>query len=182
MIFQGVINYPILELGLSQLYLNEEKIKDIYKWFNIDNMDIFEPLPVHDYGNGKYTLTDGHSRAYVAYKNGLKVIPIIYDNDEIVSGEIGRELYRTYIEWCNRFSIFDISHLKKRIINSDDYQHLWIERCDMSYNLLVNTTIKERESLQNINPKLFLYGASEDLRQIYFENCDGESFVYKIKS
>ena len=182
MAFVGVIDYPLMELGLSQIYLNEDKIKAIEKWFNPGNMDIFEPLTVHDYGNGKNTLTDGHSRAFVAYKNGLTVIPIIYDNDEIVAGEIGQKLYRTDIEWCNRFSIYNISHLKNRIISNDDYQRLWIERCDRSYNLLVQTTVKERELIQNINPKLFLYGASEDLSEIYFENCDGESIVYQNTS
>ena len=179
MAFVGVINYPLIELGLSQIYLNEDKIKAIEKWFNPDNMDIFEPLTVHDYGNGKYTLTDGHSRAYVAYKNGLTVIPIIYDNDEIVAGEIGQKLYRTDIEWCNRFSIYNISHLKYRIISNKDYQRLWIERCDRSYNLLVQTTAEERELIQNKKPKLFLYGASDDLSEIYFENSDGESVTYK---
>ena len=170
MAFVGVINYPLMELGLSQIYLNEDKIRAIEKWFNPDNMDIFEPLTVHDYGNGKYTLTDGHSRAYVAYKNGLTVIPIVYDNDEIVAGEIGQILYRTDIEWCNRFSIYNISHLKHRIISNEDYQRLWVERCNRSYNLLVQTTMQERELIQNKHPELFLYGASDDLSEFYFEN------------
>ena len=182
MAFVGVINYPIMELGLSQIYLNEDKIEAIEKWFNPDNMDIFEPLTVHNYGNGKYTLTDGHSRAYVAYKNGLTVIPIVYDNDEIVAGEIGQKLYRTDIEWCNRFSIYNISHLKHRIISNEDYQRLWVERCDRSYNLLVQTTAEERELIQNKNPTLFLYGTSDDLSEIYFENSDGETVVYKNTS
>ena len=29
------------------------------KWFNPDNVDIFEPLTVHDYGNGKFQLNFG---------------------------------------------------------------------------------------------------------------------------
>ncbi|MDD6683408.1 MAG: hypothetical protein PUE61_09705 [Clostridiales bacterium] len=181
MAFVGVINYPIMELGLSQIYLNEKKIKAIEKWFNPSDMVRFEPLTVHDYGNGKYTLTDGHSRAYVAYVNGLTAIPIVYDNDEIVAGEIGQELYRTDIEWCNRFSIYNISHLKQRIISNEDYQRLWIERCDRSYNLLVQTTVEEREFIQSKKPKLFLYGASDDLSEFYFENSDGESVVYKTQ-
>lgn len=182
MAFVGVINYPIMELGLSQIYLNEDKIKAIEKWFNPGNMDIFEPLTVHDYGNGKYTLTDGHSRAYVAYINGLTYIPIVYDNDEIVAGEIGQKLYRANIEWCNRFSIHNISHLKHRIISNEDYQRLWIERCDRSYNLLIQTTAEDRELIQNKKITLFLYGASDDLSELYFENSDGESVVYKNTS
>ena len=177
MAFAGVINYPIMELGLSQIYLNEKKIEAIEKWFNPDDMDIFEPLLVHDYGNGKYTLTDGHSRAYVAYINGLTYIPIVYDNDEIVAGEIGQKLYRADIEWCNRFSIYNISHLKHRIVSNEDYQRLWIARCERSYNLLVQTTVEERELIQNKNPNLFLYGASDDLSELYFENSDGKSVV-----
>ena len=177
--FEGVIYYPLMELGLSQIYLNEHKVKAIEKWFDPDNMDIFEPLTVHDYGNGKYTITNGHSRAYVAYKNGLTAIPIVYDNDEIVAGETGQKLYRADIEWCNRLSIYNISHLEKRIISNDDYQRLWIERCDRSYNLLVQMTEEDRERIQKITPELFLYGASDDLSEVYFENSDGELFTYK---
>lgn len=179
MSFIGVINYPIIELGLSQIYLNEKKIKAIEQWFNPNSMDTFEPLMVHDYGNGKYTLTDGHSRAFVAYKNGVTEVPIIYDTDEIVAGEIGKKLYMADIEWCNRFSICNISYLQHRIISDEEYRRLWIERCDKSYNLLVQTTEEERELIQNKNPKLFLFGASSDLSEVYFENANGEEVVYK---
>lgn len=177
--FKSVINYPIMELGVSQIFLNEDKIKAVEEWFDLGNMHIFEPLTVRDFGNGKYTLTDGHSRAYVAYKNGITVIPIVYDNDEIVAGEIGQKLYKTYIEWCNRFFIFNISHLAKRIINNDDYQRLWIERCDRSYNLLTQMTEEECQLIQSKKPNLFLYGASDDLSELYFENSEGESVVYQ---
>lgn len=177
--FVGVKNYPLLELGLSQIYLNENKIKAIEKWFNPNDMSIFEPLTVHDYGNGKYTLTDGHSRAYVAYRNGLTHVPVIYDNDDIVGGEIGQKLYRADIEWCNRFHIENISCLGSRILTNAEYQKLWIERCDRSYNLLTQTTEADRKTMQNKVLELFLYGASEDLSEIYFENSSGELFVYK---
>ncbi len=178
MSFIGVINYPLMQLGCSQIYLNEKKIKAIEQWFCLDNMDIFVPLPVHDYGNGKYTLTDGHSRAYVAYKNGVAEVPIIYDLDEIVAGELGQKLYRTDIEWCNRFSIYNISHLEQRILTDDDYQRLWVERCNRSYDLLVHTTEEERKLIQSKKPELFLFGASEDLSDIYFEDSNGEIIVY----
>ena len=168
-----------MELGLSQIYLNEDKIQAIERWFHPDNMDIFEPLTVHDYGDGKYTLTDGHTRAYEAYKNGLTVIPIMYDNDEIVAGETGQKLYKAAIAWCNRFSLYNISHLTKRIVSNADYQRLWIERCGRSHNLLNQTTEKDREFIQNKNSELFLYGASEDLSKMYFETSDGESVVYQ---
>ena len=177
--FIGIKSYPLLELGLSQIYLNERKIAVIERWFNLNDMSIFEPLPVRDFGNGRYTLTDGHSRAYVAYKSGLTQIPIVYDNDDMVAGKIGQMLYRADIEWCNRFYIENISHLENRILTCEEYQQLWIGRCDRSYELLTQTTENERKVIQNKVPELFLYGAAEDFSEIYFENADGDSFVYK---
>ena len=176
--FTGIINYPLLELGLSQIYLNEEKIKAIEKWFNPDDMSGFEPLPVRYFGDGRYTLTDGHSRAYVAYRHGLTRIPVVYDYDDMVSGETGQMLYRADIEWCGRFCLKNISCLGKRILTSGKYQKLWIERCDRSYNLLTQTTAEERAQM-NHAPELFLYGASESQTELYFENSLGELFVYK---
>ena len=177
--FTGIKNYPLLDLGLSQIYLNKSKIESIEKWINPDDLSNFTPLTVHNYGNGRYTLTDGHSRAYVAYKHGLKEIPIIYDNDDIVAGETGLMLYRADITWCNRFRIENISHLEKRILSHENYLYLWIEHCDRSYDLLTQTTEEERKHMQEKAPDLFLYGASEDLNELYFESSSGELFVYK---
>ncbi len=170
--------YPLLDLGMSQIYLNADKIKEIEKWFKQDDMSVFKPISVHDFGNGKYTIVDGHSRAYVAYKYGITQVPIIYNNDDIITGNIGQSLYRADLEWCNRFHIENISHLENRILTGDEYQRLWIERCDRSYDLLTQTTEKEREQIQNQVPELFLYGAEEDLSKMYFENSSGELFVY----
>ena len=175
--FKTVKIYPLLDLGLSQIYLNADKISAIEKWFVPDDLSVFEPLPVHDFGNGKYTLTDGHSRAYVAYKNGISHIPIVYDMDNIVIGETGQMLYLADIEWCNRFHLENISHLCSRILSNEQYQKLWIERCDKSYYLLTQTTEEVRKELQSIEPESFLYGASEDLFELYFENKKGEIFT-----
>lgn len=177
--FKGVKNYLLLELGLSQIYLNKDKIQAIEKWFNPDDMSIFEPLPVRDFGDGRYTLTDGHSRAYVAYKNGLTQIPIVYDDDDMVAGKIGQTLYQADIEWCKRFHIENIRQLENRILTSEEYLRLWIGRCNRSYDLLTQTTEEERALMKNKAPKLFLYGAAEDLSEIYFESSVGELFSYK---
>ena len=180
--FTGIKNYPLLDLGLSQIYLNQRKIETIEKWFNPEDLSNFTPLTVHDYGNGRYTLTDGHSRAYVAYKHGLKEVPIIYDNDDIVAGETGLMLYQADITWCSRFRIENISHLENRILSHENYLQLWMERCDRSYDLLTQTTEEQRTQMQTKAPDLFLYGASEDLTELYFENLSGELFVYKNDS
>lgn len=178
--FDDTILFPIIELGISQLYLNEDKILGVTSWFCPEALEQYAPLPVHDFGNGRYTLTDGHSRAYVAYKHGLTHIPIIYDQDDLVTNPVGQLSYQTDIAWCNRFGLQNILQLGQRIVSSEDYQRLWIERCDRSYNLLTHTTESERKRIERCNEGFFLYGASEDLCIFYFEDASGK--LYQLKN
>ena len=177
--FHGIKLINIDQLGLSQIYLSSNKITSVIKWFNPQNMDIFQPLPVHDFGNNTYTLTDGHTRAYVAYKNGVSVLPVVYDNDDIVTNQVGQMLYKADIEWCKRLKLSHIKQLENRILNKNEYQKLWLERCDRSYNLLTKIPHSEHMQLQYLAPNLFLYGASEDMSVLYFENEVGDLFLYK---
>ena len=59
-------------------------------------MDLCQPLPVHDFGDSRLTLTDGHSRAFTAYQHKAKV-PIVYDTDDIVTCDEGQMLYKNDI-------------------------------------------------------------------------------------
>lgn len=179
--FKGVRFMPPDMLGLSQIYLNIEKIAGIEKWFDPKCMDNFEPLSVRDFGNGVYTLTDGHTRAYVAYKNGVQV-PVIYDNDDIVTCETGMLLYTADIEWCERFGLKNVSCLENRILSGEMYKKLWHQRCDRSHDLLMQTSTEERARMQSEVPHLFLYGASEDLTVLYFESRSGELYSYKNRT
>ena len=177
--FHGIKLINIDLLGLSQIYLNSHKIASVTEWFRPQCMDNFQPLSVHDFGNNTYTITDGHTRAYVAYKNGVSVLPICYDNDDIVTNQIGQMQYMADLDWCKRFKLSHIKQLENRIVNESAYQKLWIERCDRSYNLLTQTSLNERVQLQSFAPDLFLYGASEDMSILFFENEEGKLFLYK---
>ena len=172
--FKGIMNYPLLNLGLSQIFLNEDKVEGVKKWFCPNNMRMFQPLRVHDYGNDKHTIIDGHSRAYVAYTQGLEVVPIVYDKTDMVAGETGQKLYLADIEWCDRFQLKNISDLEKRIISGEQYLRLWMGRCGRSYDLLTQATEGERKIMQQKAPELFLYGAEEDLSELYFEESSGK--------
>ncbi len=91
MCFDGICSYSLVELGISQLYLSEEKIRKVKTWFCPEDQEKLEPLPVHDFGNGRYTLTDGHSRAYVPFNmeylifrlftTEMKWLPVILERD-----------------------------------------------------------------------------------------------------
>lgn len=177
--FSGIKFINIDLLGLSQIYLSSSKINSVVEWFNPQCMDNFQPLSVHDFGNNTYTITDGHTRAYVAYKNGVSVLPVFYDNDDMITNQVGQMLYKEDLEWCKRFRLSHIKQLENRILDKNVYQQLWIERCDRSYDLLTQTSHSERIRLQKLAPDLFLYGASEDLSVLYFENEAGDLFLYK---
>ena len=51
--FNNIKLLKITDLGISQLYLNEQKIKQVQQWFLPNSMENFEPLPVHNFGNGR---------------------------------------------------------------------------------------------------------------------------------
>ena len=96
--FQGVQWVVPTDLEISQLYLNKSKLENIKKWFDPNSMDLCQPLPVHDFGDNRLTLTDGHSRAFIAYQYKAKV-PIVYDTDDIVTCDEGQLLYKNDIVW-----------------------------------------------------------------------------------
>ncbi len=119
----------ISELGVSQLYINERKLSEVKAWVKTDTDFSENPLPVCDFGNGKYTLTDGHTRAVCAYLLGAEEIGVRIDNDEEVTSEGGRKLYEECIKWCEEEGVAGIAELSKRIITDAEYQIKWIERC-----------------------------------------------------
>lgn len=173
-----VFEIDLNDLGLSQMYLNRNKIDAIENWFSITNIDDYEPLPVYDFGNGRLTLTDGHSRAFVANKHGIKKVKVKYDHDEIVTGITGQKLYKQALVWCKRFSIDNIGKLEDRIISNEDYAFYWIERCDRSYNLITNTSEKQFLDFSLKFENLLLYGSNEDLSHLYYESLSGKLWDY----
>lgn len=174
--FDGIAWLNIADLGISQIYLSQEKLDNIQKWFDPNDLSNFQPLLVHDFGNGRLTLTDGHSRAFSAYTAGLSRIPVIYDLDDIITNPIGQKLYRNDIVWCDRFRLHSVADLKDRILPPDQYQKLWNERCDAGYNLLTQATPEQLMLWEARHCNLYLYGASENLSTLYFEDCDGNPF------
>ena len=179
----------IEELGLSQIYLNQDKIHNLHTWFDPLKIKEYEPLPVRDfYGNGKYVLTDGHTRAYLCYKSGITKIPVMIDQDDIVTCEMGIKLYREYIRWCNRFHIHTVKDLEHRMITSSDYVFLWIERCDRLYQLISAIenrliTLEVYDDLKKLGEsrELFLYGAEKELTYYYYEDKFGYLWILKDK-
>lgn len=51
-------------------------------WFNPTDLSNFEPIPVK-MPDDKPVMTDGHTRAVVALKAGIDVVPLVWDNNEL---------------------------------------------------------------------------------------------------
>jgi len=173
------------QLKLSQIYLSQKKIDGVLTWFD-PSLRNFEPICARDFlGNGNLHITDGHTRAFIAWQHGVRQIPYIYDEDEIVACPLGQMQYEEDIVWCERFRLYHISNLAGRVLSEDDYEALWRGRCEKMYDL--KFALHERklcpEELKLKRAKLlqkgrFIYGISEDLRTLYIENDAGELFEY----
>ena len=175
-IFDGVIYLPPEELGISQLYISAEKLKRVSEWFSPSALER-EPLPVHDFGNGRYTLTDGHTRAFHAWRSGMKAVPVIYDTDDIITCEEGQLLYRMDIGWCDWHGLKCVSDLEARVVDAVKYRKLWNDRCDAGYELMTRTTAEQRESIALLHPDKLLFGADSELKTFFFEDKNGRLFV-----
>lgn len=130
--FEGVRWIEPDRLYVSQLYVNETKLLSVQSWLTPASQQHCEPLPVYDFGDGNFTLTDGHTRALVFLLQGLPC-PVRYDDDDIVTGPEGLKAYRTAIGWCRDAGVCTVADLCDRIIKETQYQTLWLERCRRAF-------------------------------------------------
>ncbi len=158
------------------MYLCAEKLINVEKWFDITKTDEYV-LPVFDFGNGRLTLTDGHSRAFVMLKSGVKFVKAQFDYDEMITSELGRRLYKKDIEWCGERGLHGIADLSGRILPEKAFDVLWRQRCGRLYNLFTAVNISYAGSAEMLFPHLTLYGAGSG-GELYFESGE-RYFVYK---
>lgn len=120
---------PLAALGISQLYISQKKLEGVRKWYGARHICPDFSLPVFDFGTGRYTLTDGHTRAYAAFLLGAKSLWVHVDTDDIVTNQQGMMLYRTCIGWCEAEGLLSIDDLDGRVVSDTDYKALWVDRC-----------------------------------------------------
>ena len=168
----------ILSLGVTQIYLNSRKISTVLQWFHPAHMDTYPPLHVFDFGDG-LRLTDGHTRAYVAYRMGLKTVPVVITQDEIVTSALGQKLYRADIEWAKRHGVRNVADLESRVLTEPVYDVLWKRRCDRLYDLLTQADDMALKRLDRASEGFYLYGANDELSMFYYEDAKGRLYVLK---
>jgi len=122
----------LLTLQPSQLYINVDKLRKVESEYKLKKL--FDPLPVKLL-NERIILTDGHTRALTYYLNSIYSIEVYWD-DPWGSEFLDKEEYEIAVQWCLDESIFSIKDLENRIITNDEYQFLWLERCQKMHETL----------------------------------------------
>ena len=176
----GIQWVAIDDLKLTQIYLSQKKLDSVLTWFGADLAN-FLPVSVHDFlGNGTLYLTDGHTRTFAAWQKGIRMVPTLYDEDDLVTCEIGQILYKHSIAWCNRFGLRHISTLQDRILGEAQYEKLWRERCSHMHTLeeaLLGGSIERNSFLtQKValeQQDVYIYGVSKDCKMLYCEDACG---------
>ena len=120
------------DLQPSQLYISQEKLSKVQIDFDVKCLNKLEPIPYKDL-DGLKVMTDGHTRAFTAFLAGCATVPAYPDPDEL-----DWEAYQICVGWCHAEAIHSIQDLKERVISTEDYEHLWLNRCREMQTELAN--------------------------------------------
>lgn len=122
----------------SQLYISKQKLAKVKEKFNLEDISTLDIIPIKKIRKNIF-YTDGHTRAFAAYQEGLTKIPIIWEDEEL-----DWEMYEICIKWCKDASIFSIADLTNRVVDQKEYEILWYKRCDdLHKKLEINRTQKK---------------------------------------
>lgn len=114
---------PISKLQPSQLYISDGKLRLAKEWFDKSDITSMDAVPIKKFED-KHLMTDGHTRAVLAFLNGFTEILCYFDLEEL-----DMEAYMKDIDWCNEEGVYGIADLAKRIVAHKDYEVLWRKRC-----------------------------------------------------
>ncbi|MGY5880500.1 MAG: hypothetical protein RTV31_09620 [Candidatus Thorarchaeota archaeon] len=111
------------QIQLSQLYISSAKLAIVMKAFESGNEKELEPIPIKEL-DGNLVSTDGHTRLLAWYLHGYTKVECEWEDVEM-----DWEAYRICVQWCREEKIDTIADLKDRILDSEEYQVLWLDRC-----------------------------------------------------
>ena len=114
---------PLSAIQPSQFYLSEKKLEQVQIWFDTKDINALNPLPIKRL-KGKIFLTDGHSRAFIAYQAGFEEIPVYAEEDNL-----NWDFYYYCLQTCEEKGIFTIKDLENRILSESDHRKKWLDWC-----------------------------------------------------
>jgi hypothetical protein len=124
---------PIDQIQLSQIYISSEKLAKVMEIFESGNEKDLEPIPIKKL-DGNLVSTDGHTRLLAWYLHGHKEVECEWEDLEM-----DWDAYRICVQWCSEEGIHSIADLKDRILNPEEYQVLWLDRCRVMQDELQNS-------------------------------------------
>jgi hypothetical protein len=119
----------------SQLYLNKDKLDNVLSRFKSSNYDSYEAIPIIQLDN-KLVFTDGHTRAYAAFLQGVKKIKVYWDDDTCFTNDLCIKAYKICVRWCESEGVLSIYDLKGRVISHKDYKELWLNKCGKMHDII----------------------------------------------
>lgn len=114
----------------SQLWISAEKLSWVQAHFAPIEVDALPPIPVKQLDH-EVIFTDGHTRAYAAYRTGLSEINVYWDEDDL-----DWEAYEICVAWCKEEGIHTIADLEGRVVSAEEYELLWYRRCNVMHQEL----------------------------------------------
>jgi hypothetical protein len=119
----NLVLLPLVQIQPSQLYISTRKLADVLEWWDPPRLETLPPIPVKVL-DGRAVATDGHTRAFAAYRCGFDLAPIVWDEDNL-----DWEAYRVCVDWCLAARIRTVMDLEGRLLEPEDYDVLWLGRC-----------------------------------------------------
>lgn len=127
---------PIDQIQLSQIYISSAKLTEVMKIFESGNEDELEPIPIKEL-DGNLVSTDGHTRLLAWHLHGYKEVQCVWEDLEM-----DWDAYRICVQWCGDEGIETIDDLKDRILDPEEYQVLWLDRCRIMQDALATSRSK----------------------------------------
>ena len=118
----------LTDIQPSQFYLSRQKLERVQSWFDPNDLSNFTPCPVQLL-NRRILFTDGHTRAYAAYKAGLLRIPLVWEQDQL-----SWNLYQKCVDACLACGVHSVADFDGRILTPEDYEAKWLGWCRTMQN------------------------------------------------
>ena len=118
------------DLQPSQLYICSDKLAAVERAMERTESAAINPLPVKRLGP-RTVLTDGHTRAFAAFRQGSRSVPACWDTDDL-----DWEAYEICVEWCLEEGVRMVADLQTRLVTAEQYEELWLTRCRVMHEQL----------------------------------------------
>lgn len=115
---------PIDEPQPSQLVLDADRLRGVLEWYDFD-LGRYDPIPVIEPAD-ELVLSDGHTRAVVAFLGGADTLDVRWDPDV---ESLDLDLYRQCVRWCREVSVTTVDDLVGRVVSRETFLEEWVARC-----------------------------------------------------